>query len=220
MRPTIFLSLFCLMLCFGAVSCRSTADADAETVVMSEVMEIQDSVLDEPCMLVTADTLETLPEAVRDEARKYCGKPGLVVVASSLRPRYFRLIRRQERLLLGSDDVPAERNTVFLSAITGLGEAADSIRSITVETPDSLEPWNLGVFMKRYPELADRIAELPPDDERLDSLRTAARELLSRGSSRIMLERHSRTKDPAAIEAAVQAEQEQIGVLEEILSSK
>ena len=220
MRPTIFLSLFCLMLCFGAVSCRSTADADAETVVMSEVMEIQDSVLDEPCMLVTADTLETLPEAVRDEARKYCGKPGLVVVASSLRPRYFRLVRRQESLLLGSDDVPAERNTVFLSAITGLGEAADSIRSITVETPDSLEPWNLGVFMKRYPELADRIAELPPDDERLDSLRTAARELLSRGSSRIMLERHSRTKAPAAIEAAVQAEQEQIGVLEEILSSK
>lgn len=220
MRPTIFLSLFCLMLCFGAVSCRSTADADAETVVMSEVMEIQDSVLDEPCMLVTADTLETLPEAVRDEARKYCGKPGLVVVASSLRPRYFRLVRRQERLLLGSDDVPAERNTVFLSVITGLGEAGDSIRSITVENPDSLEPWNLGVFMKRYPELADRIAELPSGDERLDSLRPAARELLSRGSSRIMLERHSRTKDPAAIEAAVQAEQEQIGVLEEILSSK
>ena len=220
MRPTFFLSLFCLMLCFGAVSCRSTADADAETVVMSEVMEIQDSVLDEPCVLVTADTLETLPEAVRDEARKYCGKPGLVVVASSLRPRYFRLIRRQERLLLGSDDVPAERNTVFLSVITGLGEAADSIRSITVENPDSLEPWNLGVFMKRYPELADRIAELPSGDERLDSLRPAARELLSRGSSRIMLERHSRTKDPAAIEAAVQAEQEQIGVLEEILSSK
>lgn len=220
MRPTIFLSLFCLMLCFGAVSCRSTADADAETVVMSEVMEIQDSVLDEPCVLVTADTFETLPEAVRDEARKYCGKPGLVVVASSLRPRYFRLVRRQERLLLGSDDVPAERNTVFLSVITGLGEAADSIRSITVENPDSLEPWNLGVFMKRYPELADRIAELPSGDERLDSLRPAARELLSRGSSRIMLERHSRTKDPAAIEAAVQAEQEQIGVLEEILSSK
>ena len=220
MRPTIFLSLFCLMLCFGAVSCRSTADADAETVVMSEVMEIQDSVLDEPCVLVTADTLETLPEAVRDEARQYCGKLGLVVVASSLRPRYFRLVRRQERLLLGSDDVPAERNTVFLSVITGLGEAADSIRSITVENPDSLEPWNLGVFMKRYPELADRIAELPSGDERLDSLRPAARELLSRGSSRIMLERHSRTKDPDAIEAAVQAEQEQIGVLEEILSSK
>ncbi len=220
MRPTIFLSLFCLMLCFGAVSCRSTADADAETVVMSEVMEIQDSVLDEPCVLVTADTLETLPEAVRDEARKYCGKPGLVVVASSLRPRYFRLVRRQECLLLGSVEIQSVQRIVYLSVISGLGEDADAIRSIRIENPDSLEPWNLGVFMKRYPELADRIAELPSDDERLDSLRPAARELLSRGSSRIMLERHSRTKAPAAIEAAVQAEQEQIGVLEEILSSK
>lgn len=220
MRPTVFLFLFCLMLCFGSVSCHSTADADAETVVMSEVMEINDSVLDVSCMLVTADTLETLPEAVRDEAERYCGKPGIVVVASSLRPRYFRLIRRQECLLLGSVEIQSAQKIVYLSVISGLGEDADAIRSIRIENPDSLEPWNLGVFMKRYPELADHIAELPPDDERLDSLRAAARELLSRGSSRVMLERHSRTKDPAAIEAAVQAEQEQIGVIEEILSSK
>jgi len=220
MRPNVFLFLFCLMLSFGAVSCRSAANADAETVVMSEVLEIEDSVLDVPCMLVTADTLETLPEAVRDEAETHCGKPGAVVVASSLRPRYFRLIRRQECLLLGSLEIQSARKIVYLSVISGLGEDADSIRSIRIENPDSLEPWNLGVFMKRYPELSDRIAELPPDDERLDSLRVAARELLSRGSSRIMLERHARTKDPAAIEAAVQAEQEQIGVLEEILGSK
>ena len=40
------------------------------------------------------------------------------------------------------------------------------------------------------------------------------------GSTRVMLERHSRTKDPAAQEAAAQAEQEQMGVLEEILNSK
>lgn len=220
MRPAVFLFLFCLMLCSGAVSCRSTADADAETAVMSEVVEIANSVLDVPCMLVTADTLGTLPEAVRDEAEKHCGRPGVVVVASSLRPRYFRLIRRQECLLLGSDEVPTVRNTVFLSVIANLGEDADTIRSIRIEKPDSLEPWNLGVFIRRYPDLADRIAELPPDDERLDSLRAAARELLSRGSTRVMLERHARTKDPDAIGAAVQAEQEQIGVIEEILSSK
>ncbi len=220
MRPTVFLFLFCLMLCSGAVSCRSTGDADAETVVMSEVMEIRDSVLDVPCMLVTADTLETLPEAVRDEAEEYCGKPGIVVVASSLRPRYFRLIRRQECLLLGSVEIQSAQKIVYLSVISGLGEDADPIRNIRIENPDSLEPWNLGVFMKRYPELSDRISELPPDDGRLDSLRVAARELLSRGSSRVMLERHSRTKDPAAIGASVQAEQEQIGVIEEILNSK
>ena len=218
MRPTVF--LFCLILCFGAASCRSTAKADAEMVVMSEVMEIKDSVLDVPCMLVTADTLETLPEAVRDEAEKYCGKPGIVIVASSLRPRYFRLIRRQECLLLGSVEILSAQKIVYLSVISGLGEEADPIRNIRIENPNSLEPWRLGVFMNRYPELADRIDELPPDDERLDSLRAAARELLSRGSSRIMLERHSRTKDPAAIEAAVQAEQEQIGELEDILDSK
>lgn len=220
MKPNLILSILCLILCAGAVSCRSTEVSDAEPVVASEVMEIEDCVLSEAYMLVTPDTLGSLPEAVRAEAEKHCGRSGVVVVASSLRPRYFRLIGRQERLLLGSDESPVARNTAFLSVITGLGEAADSIRSIAVEKADSPEPWNLGVFMNRYPELADRIAELPPDDERLDSLRIAARELLSRGSTRIMLERHSRTKGPAALEAAAQAEQEQIRVLEDILNPK
>ncbi len=145
---------------------------------------------------------------------------GTVVVASSLRPRYVRLIRRQKRLLLGSDAPPSERNTVFLSVISGVGETSDAVRSIKIENPASPDPWDLGVFMKRYPELADRIFELSPDDERLEALVPAARELLSRGSTRIMLERHSRTKDQAALEAAARAEQEQIGVLEEILHSK
>jgi len=220
MRSIILLPIFYMMLFFGAASCRSTAKEDAETVVMSEVMEIADCVLNEPCMLVTTDTLETLPEAVRGEAKKYCGKSGVVVVASSLHPRYFRLIRRQECLLLGSVEIRSAQKIVYLSVITGLGEAADTIRNVRIENPDSLEPWNLGVFMNRYPELAEHLAELLPDDERLDPLRTAARELLSRGSTRIMLERHSRTKDPAALEAAVQAEQEQISVLEELLNSK
>ena len=113
-----------------------------------------------------------------------------------------------------------ERKLRRADVVSGLGEAAGTIRSIRIENPDSPEQWNLGVFMKRYPELAERIAGLPPDDERLDSLRSAARELLSRGSTRVMLERHSRTRDPAALESAEQAEREQIGVLEEILNSK
>lgn len=220
MKSTVLLFLFCMMLCLGAASCRSAANAEAENAVMSEVMEIVDCVLDVPCMLVTPDELDALPEAVRDEAKKYCGKQGVVVVASSLRPRYFRLIRRQECLLLGSVEIQSAQKIVYLSVVSGLGEAAETIRTIRIENPDSPEPWNLGVFMKRYPELADRIAGLPPDDERLDSLRSAARELLSRGSTRVMLERHSRTKDPAALESAEQAEQEQIGVLEELLNSK
>jgi hypothetical protein len=219
MKHLLF-SILCLMTCIGAVSCRSTAAADAETVGASEVLELEDCVLSVPCILVTPDMLGTLPEAVRDEAKKHCGKPGIVVVASSLRPRYFRLVRRQKCLLLGSNDAPVERNTVFLSVITGLGEAADFIRSIKIENPDSPDPWNLGVFIKRYPELAGRITDLPPDDERLAVLESAARELLKRGSTRIMLERHSRTKDPAELEEAVRAEQEQIAVLEEILNLK
>ena len=220
MKHILFPVIFCLVLGLGAVSCRSTAAADVESIGASEVLEIEDCVLPEPCMLVTPDVLDALPEAVRDEAKKHCGKPGTVVVASSLRPRYFRFIRRQERLLLGSDESAVARNTVFLSVIAGVDEATDSIRSVAIEKMDSPDPWNLGVFMKRYPELADRIAGLPPGDGCLAELEPAARELLSRGSTRIMLERHSRTKDPAAIKAAAQAEQEQIGVIEEILNSK
>lgn len=219
MKHRSVLSILCLLLFAAAASCRSTSAADAETVGASEVLEIGDCELDAPYMLVTQDVLVTLPEAVRDEAKKYCGNPGVVVVASSLRPRYFRLNSRQECLLLGSSDDPVPRNMVFLSVITGLGEAAESIRGIAVENPDSPLPWNLGVFIKRYPDLSDRIASLPPGDERLAPLEPAARELLSRGSTRVMLERHSRTKDPAELEAAVQAEREQIGVLEEILNS-
>ena len=220
MRFNILLpTIICLTLCFGSAACRSTAEND-ESGAISEVLEIDDCVLSAPFVRVTPDTLDTLPEPVRDEAKKYCGKPGTVVVASGLRPRYFRLIRRQDRLLLGSDETKALRKTVYLSVIAGLGEASETIRSIKIENANSPDPWDLSIFMKRYPELADRIVELPPDDERLKALAPAARELLSRGSTRIMLERHSRTKDEAALEEAARAEQEQIGVLEEILNSK
>lgn len=218
MRSNILLQVLCLMLCLAFAACRSAADP-AESGVMSEVLEIEGCMLPVPCLQVTAEVFGTLPEPVRAEAKKYCGRRGTAVVVSSLRPRYFRLIRSQERLLLGSAEAKPGRNVVYLSVIDGLGEAADSIRSIKIENPDSPDPWDLGIFIKRYPSLAGRIAELPPDDERLSALRPAARELLSRGSTKVMLERHSRTKDPAALEAAAHAEQEQIVVLEELLSS-
>lgn len=220
MKTNVLFLTVCLVLCLGSAACRSTAEADVEAVGLSEVLEIDDCVLSEPCVLVTRDVLETLPDPVRIEAEKYCSKPGTAVVASGLRPRYFRLIRGQRRLVLGSDETNSLRNTVFLSVIGNLGEAADSIRSIKTEKTDSPDPWDLGVFIGRYPELAGRIAELPPDDERLAELRPAARELLSRGSTKVMLERHSRVKVPAALDAAVRAEEEQIGVLEAILDSK
>lgn len=220
MKSTAILSILCMLLCLGAASCRSTAAADAEAVGLSEVLEIDGCTLPVPFAQVTPDVLETLPEPVRIEAEKYCGKPGTVVVASNLRPGYFRLIRRQNRLVFGSEEKKALKDAVYLSVIAGLGEASDTIRSIKLENPNAPDPWDIGIFIKRYPELTDRISELPPDDERLDELRTAARELLSRGSTRVMLERHSRAKDPAALEAAAQAEQEQIAVLEEILNSK
>ena len=209
-----------MMLCFGAVSCRSAAAADTESVITSEVVEIKDCVLDMPYMLVTPDALDLLPEAVRDEAKKHVGKQGFAVVASSLRPRYFRLVRQQNRLLLGSVEVASAQKIVYLSVICGLGGAADSIRSIKIENPGSPDTWDLGIFIKRYPELAARIGAIPPGDGRLAALGPATKELLSRGSTRVMLERHSREKDPAEIEAAEQAEQEQIGVVEDILNSK
>ena len=218
MRSCILPAVFCLVVCLGSASCRTAAEP-AESGGISEVLEIEDCMLSVPYVLVTRDMLDTLPEPVRAEAEKYCGRSGTAVVASNLRPRYFRLIRRQERLLLGSVEIKSAQKIVYLSVIDGLGEAADSIRSIKVENPDSPDPWDLGVFIKRYPELADRICALPPGDGRLADLVPAARELLKRGSTRIMLERHSRKNDPAALEAAVQAEQEQIGVLEEILNS-
>jgi hypothetical protein len=220
MKTKIVSSIACLLLCLGSASCRSAATEDAEAVCLSEVLEIEDCVLSVPCMQVTPDVLDSLPEPVGNEAKKYCGKKGTAVVASTLRPQYFRLIRSQRRLVLGSVETKALRNAVFLSVIGNLGEAADSIWSIKIENPDSPDPWDLGIFIKRYPELADRIAALQPDDERLAVLGPAARELLSRGSTKVMLERHSRVKDPAALEAAVRAEQEQIGALEDILNSK
>jgi len=219
MKSNILLTILCLLLCAGAVSCRSTA-GDVESGAISEVLEIDGCILTEPCVLVTPDSLDSLPEEVRSEAKKYCGKSGTIVVVSSLRPRYFWLIREQERLLLGSVEVTSVREIVYLSVICGLGEAADTIRNIKIENPDSPDTWDLGVFIKRYPELAARIAALLPGDERLAALGPATKELLSRGSTRIMLERHSRKKDPAEIEAAEQAEQEQIGVVEDILNSK
>ena len=220
MRSNLFLSILCLMLCASFASCRSDEAEDVETGGISEVLEIEDCVLSVPYMRVTPDVLDTLPGPVRDQAEKYCGRPGTVVVVSSLRPRYFRLIRSQDRLLLGSVETKSALKVVYLSVIDGLGEAADSIGSIKVENPDSPDPWDLGVFIRRYPELAGRINGLPPGDERLADLKPAAQELLSRGSTRVMLDQHSRTKDPDALEAAARAEQEQIGVLEEILNSK
>lgn len=220
MRPNIFLSILSLVLCLVSTSCRSSASAEGESAVISEVLEIEDCVLSVPYVVVTPDTLETLPEPVRDEAEKHCGEPGVVVVASSVRPRYFRLIRSQGRLLLGSDETRSVQRIVYLSVIDGLGEAADSIPGIKLENPESPDPWDLGVFIRRYPELAERIGGLPPGDARLAELGPAARELLSRGSTKVMLERHARTLDPAALEAAVQAEQEQIRVLEDILNSE
>ena len=219
MKSNVLLTILCVLSCIGFASCRST-EAEPESGILSEVLEIEDCVLSAPYALITRDVLDTLPETVRAEAEKYCGKSGIVVVASSLRPRYFRLIRRQNRLLLGSLENASVQKNAYLSVLSGLGETADSIQSIKVENPDSPDPWDLGVFIKRYPELADRINALPPGDERLAALEPAARELLSRGSTRIMLERHSKTKDPAVLEDAVQAEREQIGVLEDILNSK
>ena len=219
MKTNILLTILCLLVCVCAASCRSTAE-EVESGAISQVLEIEDCVLSESCVLVTRDTLDTLPEEVRAEAKKYCGEAGNVVVASSLRPRYFRLIRRQDRLLLGSVEITSAQKIVYLSVICGLGEAADTIRSIKIENPDAPDTWDLGVFIKRYPELADRIGGLPPGDDRLAELEPAAKELLRRGSTRVMLERHARNKDPAALEAAEQAEQEQIGIVEDILNSK
>ena len=219
MKTNILLSILCLLVCAGAASCRSTPE-EVESGAISEVLEIEGCVLSEPCVLVTRDVLDTLPEGVRAEAKKYCGDGGTVVVASSLRPRYFRLVRQQNRLLLGSVEVASAQKIVYLSVICGLGGAADSIRSIKIENPGSPDTWDLGIFIKRYPELAARIGAIPPGDGRLAALGPATKELLSRGSTRVMLERHSREKDPAEIEAAEQAEQEQIGVVEDILNSK
>ena len=219
MKFNVILSIICLMFCIVSASCRSSA-GDAGAGIVPEFLEIEGCSLPEDCMLVTPETLDSLPEPVFAEAKKHCGKPGVVVVVSSLRPRYLRLIRGQGRLLLGSVEIKSSRQVVYLCVMSGLGEAADSILSVEIENPDETLPWNLGIFISRYPELASSLGELPPGDERLNLAEPAARELLRRGSTRTMLEKHARGKDPAALEEAVQAEKEQIRVLEEILSSE
>lgn len=218
MKSDIVLTILCSLLCLASASCRSAGE-DAEYGVIPEMLEFADCTLPVPCMIVTPETLGELPEPVREMAEKHCGSPGTLVVASGFRPRYFRLIREQGRLLLGSVEINPSAGTVYLCVLSGLGEAAETIRSVRIEKPDALEPWNLGVFVRRYPELAARLNDLPPGDGRLEAADSAARELLSRGSTRVMLEKRS-AGNTAALEKAIRAEREQIGVLEDILNSE
>ena len=171
-------------------------------------------------MLVTPDTLGDLPDAVRGEAEKFLGKAGTVVAVSSLRPRYLRLIRQQGRLLLGSVEINPSTETVYLCVLSGIGDEAESVRSIQIENPDEPDPWDLGIFIRRYPDLSARLGALSPGDDRFEDAVPAARELLRRGSTRTMLEKHGRAKDAEALEEARQAEAEQIAVLERILDVK
>ena len=217
MKSRLVFFLFCLMLC-TAVSCRSSSGTDADRQGgIPEYMEFADCPVQEPCMIVTPETLDSIPEPIREAAEKHCGSPGTVVIVSGVRPRYLRLLRSQGLLLLGSAEIAPSHGTAFLCVLSGLGEAADSIRAVRVENPDSPETWNLGVFARHYPELTARLNELPPGDNRLEAADPAARELLNRNSTRTMLEKKPGT-DPAALAEAVRAEQEQIGVLESILN--
>lgn len=218
MKSDIVLTILCFLLCLASASCRSAGE-DAEYGVIPEMLEFADCTLPVPCMIVTPETLGELPEPVLEMAEKHCGSHGTLVVASALRPRYFRLIREQGRLLLGSVEIAPSARTVYLCVLSGLGDAAETIRSIRVENPDALETWNLGVFIRRYPELSARLNDLPPGDERLEAAESAAQELLRRGSTRVLLEKRS-AGNTAALDEAVRAEQEQIGVLEDILNSK
>ncbi len=218
MRSDIVLPILCFLLCLASASCHSAGE-DAEYGVIPEMLEFADCTLPVPCMIVTPETLGELPEPVLETAEKHCGSPGTLVVVSALRPRYFRLIREQGRLLLGSVEIAPSAGTVYLCVLSGLGDAAETIRSIRVENPDVLETWNLGVFVRRYPELAARLNELPPGDGRLDAAESAAQELLRRGSTRVLLEKRS-AGNSAALDEAIRAEKEQIEVLENILSTE
>ena len=217
MKSEIVPIILAFLICLLSVSCRSSGE-DSRFGVIPEMMEFSDCSLAVPCMIVTPETLGDLPEPVLAEAKKHCGEPGTVVVVSGVRPRYFRLVREQGRLLLGSVEVNPSAGTVFLSVLSGLDEAAETIRSVSVEKPDAPRTWTLGVFVKRYPELAARLDELPPGDARLEAAEAAAQELLSRGSTRVLLEKRAAGRDSAALEDAVRAEQEQIAVLEDILN--
>ena len=207
------------MLCIVAVSCRSSSGTDHGPGGIPEYLEFEGCSIPEPCMIVTPETLGSLPAPLLETAEKHCGAPGTVVLVSEVRPRYLRLLRSQGLLLLGSVEVNPSHGIVFLSVLSGLGEAADSIRGVRIENPDSPDTWNLSVFARNYPELTARLNELLPGDVRLEAADPAARELLSRCSTRIMLEKKPGT-DAAALEEAVRAEQEQIGVLEAILNGK
>ena len=213
--PAFLFALFTLV----STSCRSTAD-EVEPACIPEFMEIDGCVFDRPCMLVTPDDLAELPEAIRSEAAKHCGKYGVAVVVSSLRPRYLRFLRSQGRLILGSVELNPSVKTAYLCVLSGLGDDADAIRSVSVENADAPDPWNLGVFVKRYPELAARLGEVRPDDPRRERLVSEAAELLSLGSTRTMLERHSKTaRSDGRLQEAEEEERRQLEAIEAILSS-
>jgi len=207
-----------MMLCIFFPSCRFSG-GNADPAVEPTFQEIEGCSISGQCMILTPETLENVPAPVVEAAKEYCGKPGTVVVASSLRPRYLRLIRSQGRLLLGSVEVNPSREIVYLCILTGLDEA-EPVCSIKVENPDAPDPWDLGVFVKRYPDLSARLNELPPEDARLAAAEPAVRELLRRGSTRALLEKNSRSSDPAALDDAKQAELEQIAVVESILNGE
>jgi len=219
MKSEIVPIILAFLICLTSASCRSSGE-DAQFGVIPEMLEFGDCSLAVPCMIVTPETLGELPEPVFEAAEKHCGEPGTLVVVSALRPRYFRLVREQGRLLIGSVEVNPSAGTVFLCVLSGLGEAAETIRSVRVENPEAPETWTLGVFVKRYPELAARLDELEPGDARFEAAEAAAQELLSRGSTRALLEKRTAGKSSAALEEAVRAEQEQIAVLENILNSE
>lgn len=218
MKSVIVPIILCFLLSLASASCRSAGET-ADFGVIPEMLEFADCALSVPCMIVTPETLGELPEPVLEMAEKHCGSPGTLVVVSALRPRYFRLLRDQGRLLLGSVEINPSAGTVYLCVLSGLGEASDTIRSVRIENPDALETWNLGVFIRRYPELAARLNDLQPGDERLEAAESAAQELLSRGSTRVLLEKRA-PGNTAALDEAKAAEQEQIAVLEDILNSK
>ena len=220
MLRRLITALLLLTLAFAAASCHSTAQEPESAAPIPEFIEIADCAFDRPCLLVTPENLDGLPDAVRAEAKKHCGKPGTAVVVSSLRPRYLQLLRSQGRLILGTAEINPSVKTAYLCVVNGLGDAAESIRSVSVEHADSPDPWNLGVFVKRYPELAARLGEVAPDDPRRERLAAACTELLSLGSTRNMLERRTKTPENAEqLNAAIQAERRQIEVLEALLSS-
>ena len=211
-------ALFLVSFALAAASCGSTAPEEGP-VCIPEFMEIADCAFGRPCLLVTPDNLDELPDAVLPEVKKHVGKPGTAVVVSSLRPRYLRLLRSQGRLVLGTVELNPSVKTVYLCVMNGLGDDASAIRSVTVENAESPDPWNLGVFMKRYPELAARLGEVAPDDPRRELLTSEAAKLLSLGSTRIQLERAAKTpENEEQLKEAAGAERKQIEAVEAVLN--